>query len=436
MPHLRGGADDGRRELSDRMATSGDGVAVHFDLFAPGFADDPYPQYAALRDADPVHRSELLQGWIVTRFDDVGKLVRNPTISSDIHHATPNALTKMELAHLSEQPRASRTVVLLDDPDHARIRALMADPFRPREIGQLRDQITRRVDEALDRLRERHGAGRIEFDLIADFAYPLPVEIFSEMLGMPEEDGPQFRYWTQCVARTVDPVMGQAEREECLRGLDAMYAYLEDQADQKRAAPTDDLMSTLVHAQIDGEGLSQEDLIAQLVTLYMAGHEPTAALIGAGMLALLRAPDQLARMQAEPDLLRNGVSEFLRYDGPNQFVRRITTVPTVVGDTELPAGSVLYASPASANRDPRRWGPDADQLLVDRPDASQHLQFGAGIHACLGSHLARLQAEIAFGAIFARLHDLELAGAPEWNTRMFIRGLNALPVSCVIGEAT
>ncbi len=435
MPHLRGGADDGRRELSDPMATSDDGVAVHFDLFAPGFADDPYPQYAALRDADPVHRSELLQGWIVTRFDDVGKLVRNPTISSDIHHATPNALTKMELAHLSEQPRASRTVVLLDDPDHARIRALMADPFRPREIAQLREQITQRVDDALDRLRERHGAGRIEFDLIADFAYPLPVEIFSEMLGMPEEDGPQFRYWTQCVARTVDPVMGQAERDECLRGLDAMYAYLEDQADQKRAVPVDDLMSTLVHAQVDGAGLSQEDLIAQLVTLYMAGHEPTAALIGAGMLALLRAPDQLARMQAEPDLLRNGVSEFLRYDGPNQFVRRITTVPTVVGETELPAGSVLYASPASANRDPRRWGPDADQLVVDRPDAGQHLQFGAGIHACLGSHLARLQAEIAFGAIFARLHDLELAGPPEWNTRMFIRGLKALPVSCVIGPA-
>lgn len=415
--------------------TPSDTDAVHFDLLAPGFAADPYPQYAALRDHDPVHRSELLQGWIVTRFDDVGKLLRNPTISSDIHHATPNALTRMELAHLSEQPRASRTVVLLDDPDHARIRALMADPFRPREIERLRDQVTRRVDAALDRLREIHGSGRVEFDLIADFAYPLPVEIFSEMLGMPEEDGPQFRYWTQCVARTVDPVMPAAEREECLRGLDAMYAYLEDQADRKRAAPVDDLMSTLVHAQVDGAGLSQEDLIAQLVTLYMAGHEPTAALIGAGTLALLRAPDQLARMRSEPELLRNGVSELLRYDGPNQFVRRITTVPTTIGDAELPAGSVLYASPASANRDPRRWGADADRVVVDRSDASQHLQFGAGIHACLGSHLARLQAEIAFAAIFARLHDLELAGEPEWNTRMFIRGLHALPISCVIAPA-
>lgn len=412
--------------------TSADAINVRFDPLAPGFADDPYSQYAELRDGDPVHRSELLQGWVITRFDDIGKLLRNPTISSDIHNATPNALTTMELAHLSEQPRASRTVVLLDDPDHARIRALMAEPFRPREIGQLREQVTRRVDATLDRLRERHGAGRVDFDLIADFAYPLPVEIFSEMLGMPEEDGPQFRYWTQCVARTVDPVMGQAEREECLRGLDEMYAYLEDQADRKRAAPVDDLMSTLVHAQVDGEGLSQEDLIAQLVTLYMAGHEPTAALIGAGTLALLRAPDQLTRMQTEPDLLRNGVSEFLRYDGPNQFVRRITTVPTTVGETELPAGSVLYASPASANRDPRRWGADADRLIVDRADASQHLQFGAGIHACLGSHLARLQAEIAFAAILSRLQDIELAGEPEWNTRMFIRGLNALPISCVI----
>jgi cytochrome P450 len=174
--------------------------------------------------------------------------------------------------------------------------------------------------------------------------------------------------------------------------------------------------------------------MAQLVTLYMAGHEPTAALIGAGMLALLRAPDQFARVRSEPGLLRNAVSELLRYDGPNQFVRRITTVPTVVGDVELPAGAVVYASPASANRDPDRWGETADQVVVDRSDAGQHLQFGAGVHACLGSHLARLQAEIAFAAIFERLHDIALAGEPQWSTRMFIRALNSLPISCTIGD--
>jgi cytochrome P450 len=172
--------------------------------------------------------------------------------------------------------------------------------------------------------------------------------------------------------------------------------------------------------------------MAQLLTLYVAGHEPTAGLIGNGMLALLRFPDQLQRMRSEPELRRNGISELLRFDGPNQFVRRITTRATVVGGVELPAGAVVYASPGSANRDPDRWGDTSDEVVVDRPDAGQHLQFGAGVHACLGSHLARLQAEVAFAALFERLDDVELAGAPEWSTRMVIRGLNALPLSATV----
>jgi cytochrome P450 len=405
-----------------------------FDPLAPGYADSPYEQYERLRDDDPVHRSELLQGWVVTRFDDVGRLLRDTTASSDVHNATPTPLTVLELEQLSEQPRAARTVVLMDDPDHARVRALMTDPFRPREIEKLRTRVTDRVDDAFDRLREKYGSGRIEFDLVGEFAYPLPVEIFSEMLGMPEEDNPRFRYWTQCVAGSVKPVMRATEREQCLHGLDEMYAYLEQQAEHKRAAPADDLMSALVHAEVDGERLSHEDLIAQLVTLYMAGHEPTASLVAAGTLALLRAPDQMERLQTDRSLLRNAISELLRYDGPNHFVRRITTRPTVLSGTELPAGAVIYASPASANRDPRRWGDDAGQVRVDRPDASQHLQFGAGAHACLGSHLARLQAETAFTAILDRTDDLELAGTPEWGNRMFIRGLNTLRVSCTIRD--
>jgi cytochrome P450 len=405
---------------------------VRFNPLEEGFLDSPYEQYARLRDADPVHYSDLLWGWVVTRFDDVGTLLRDPTISSDIHNATPNPLTETELARLAERSRASRTVVLMDDPDHARIRKLMAKPFRPREIDELRASITARVDRALEHLRKTRGDGRVELDLVGDFAYPLPVEVFSEMLGVPEEDSPRFRYWTQCVARSVDPILGPEEREVCLAGLDEMYAYLEGQADEKRARPADDLLSYLVHVEIDGERLTQEDLMGQLVTLYMAGHEPTAALIGAGTLALLRAPDQLKRLRNDPSLLRNAISELLRFDGPNQFTRRITTQPTVVGDTELPAGSVIYASPASANRDPRRWGDTADQVVVDREDAGQHLQFGAGIHACLGSHLARLQAEIVFTAILERLENLELAGEPEWSTRMFIRGLHRLPVTCSI----
>jgi cytochrome P450 len=151
-------------------------------------------------------------------------------------------------------------------------------------------------------------------------------------------------------------------------------------------------------------------------------------LIGRGLLELLRQPDQLALLRAQPELIGNAVLEFLRFDGPNQFVRRITTRPTVVGELELPAGEVIYASPAAANRDPARWGDTADQVVVDRPDAGQHLQFGSGVHACLGAHLARLQADLFLRAILSRLDGLELAGEPVWSTRMFIRGLSSLPV--------
>ena len=408
------------------------GAAPTLDPFAPGFADDPYEQYARLREADPVHRSTTLFGWVVTRFDDVGALLRDASVSSDIHHATPTPATVIELEQLAEAPRASETVVLMDDPDHARVRKLLAAPFRPREVERLRASVADRTDQAIDTLLEQHGPGPVAVDLITELAYPLPVEVFSDILGLPEEDHPRFRYLSGMVARSTDPLLNPVERAECLAALDEMYAYLEDAAEGKRRHPEDDLMSELVHAQVDGEVMTHTELLAQLVTLYLAGHEPVASIVGAGTLALVRHPDQLARLRAEPGLVRNGVSELLRYDGPNQFMRRITTRPTVIGGVELPAGEVIYASPAAANRDPARWGDTADEVVVDRPDAGQHLQFGAGVHACLGSHLARAQAEIAFAAILARLDDLELAGDPVWNNRIFIRGLDRLPITCTI----
>jgi len=416
--------------------TSSDGAGPTLDPFAPGFAEDPYEHYAALRAADPVHRSPTLFGWVVTRFDDVGALLRDPTVSSNIRHATPTPATELELELLGEAPRASETVVLMDDPDHARVRKLLAAPFRPREVERLRASVTARTDRAIDDLLDQHGPGPVEIDLIGDLVYPLPVEVFSDILGLPEEDHPRFRYLSGQVARTTDPLMSRADRAECMAALDEMHDYLEDAAEGKRRHPADDLMSELVHAQVDGDVLTHTELIAQLVTLYLAGHEPVTSILGAGTLALVRHPDQLRRLRAEPELLRTGVQELLRYDGPNQFVRRITTRPTVVGSTELPAGEVIYASPAAANRDPDRWGDNADEVVVDRPDAGQHLQFGAGVHACLGSHFARTQAEIAFAAILERLGDLELAGTPAWNARMFIRGLDALPVSCTIRPRT
>jgi cytochrome P450 len=400
---------------------------VRFDPLDPAFVASPYEQYEVLRDADPVHWSDLLWGWVVTRFDDVAAVLRDPSMSSDIRNATPTPIVELELEGLAEHGRASRTIVHLDDPDHTRVRKLMAEPFRVREINRLGSLVDRQVAAALDGLRARLGDRTVTLDLVGDLAYPLPVEIFSAWLGMPEESAPQFRSWTSWVARSRDP-MPPDERAEFYAALDSMHDYLAAEAEARRRVPAGDLLSYLVHTEDDGEQLSHDELMAQLVTLYMAGHEPTASLVATGILALLRHPSQLDRVRADPGLLRNAVSELLRYDGPNQFIRRITTQPTRLGGVEVPAGAVLYVGLASANRDPRRWGPDADTVVVDRPDAGQHVQFGGGAHACLGSHLARLQAERILAAFLLRLDGLELAGEPVWSTRMFIRGLHSLPV--------
>ncbi|MGK2929713.1 MAG: cytochrome P450 [Acidimicrobiales bacterium] len=407
------------------------GTAPTFNPLDPGFVASPYEQYAALRDHDPVHWSELLWGFVVTRWDDVSTVLRDPSMSSDINNATSNPIVELELEGIADNGRASRTIVHLDDPDHARIRKLMAEPFRVRQVNRLRPLVDERVTAALDRLRDVHGAAPTTLDLVGDLAYPLPVEVFSEWLGMPDESSSQFRYWTSWVARSRDP-MPPAERDQFYEALDAMYAYLEEQADAKRRSPTDDLLSYLVHAEEDGSVLSHEELMAQLITLYMAGHEPTASLVGNGILALLHHPGQLDRLRTEPELIGNAVAEFLRYDGPNQFIRRVTTEPITLSGVEVPPGSVLYVGLASANRDPRCWGVDADTLVVDRADAQDHIQFGAGMHACLGSYLARLQSERFLGEFLRRLDGLELAGEPEWSNRMFIRGLHSLPVRCTV----
>lgn len=404
---------------------------ARFDPLDPAFVASPYEHYATLRDEDPVHWSELLCGFVLTRYDDVDAVLREPTMSSDIHNATPNPVVDLELAGMAEHGRAGQTIVHLDDPDHSRVRTLMAEPFRVREVNRLGDLVNARVAAALDRLADEHRGREVHLDLVGDLAYPLPVEVFSAWLGVPEEANPQFRYWTSWVARSRDP-MPAGERDEFFAAVSDMYDYLGGQAEAKRQAPAGDLLSCLVHSEDGGDRLSHEELMAQLITLYMAGHEPTASLVANGILALLDHPDQLARLRAEPELMRNAVCELLRYDGPNQFVRRVTTRPLRLSGVDIPAGAVLYVGLASANRDPRHWGPTAETVVLDRPDANQHLQFGGGPHACLGSHLARLQAERFLAAFLDRLEGLTLDGEPEWSPRMFIRGLHALPVRCTV----
>jgi cytochrome P450 len=399
------------------------GKGVAFDPFEPGFVDSPYEQYARLRDADPVHWSGMLQGWVLTRHDDVASLLRDPTVSSDLDNASPTTVVLRQRERQALGGRRSDTLVLRDDPDHNRLRKLLQRPFGPRPVEGLRRMVSARVDAAIAELAPQ-GA----MDVIADFAYPLPVAVFCELLGLPDEDTPRVREWIRAVARMLDPVLDDDEYDRCNQLMNELYGYLEGQVEAKRRAPADDVLTQLVHAEDDGDTLTRDELVAQLVTLYVAGHEPTTALVGNGLLALLRQPEQLELLRARPDLLPNAVHELLRYDGPNQFVRRIAAVPITFGTVRIAPGDVIYVGIGAANRDPDRWT-DPDGVRVDREDAARHLQFGAGIHMCLGSHLARLQAEVMLGALVHRLDDVALAGEPVWSDRMVLRGLRHLPIA-------
>jgi cytochrome P450 len=412
--------------------------AIAFNPLEEGFVDWPYDQYRRLRAHDPVHYSELLHGWVVTRYADVDTLLREPTISSEIDNADPTPLTATEIER-RDQSTGGRTLVLLDDPDHARLRKLIAKPFRPKELERFQQVVRDRVAARVDALVAAHGCDTpVELDLIGDFAYPLPVEIFCQMLGIPEEDHPVFRQWVNGIARNLDPVMSAEERERLRAEFDEMMRYLAELVDAKRGRDDDDVLSRLIHAEEDGQSLTREELLAQVITLYVAGHEPTAGLVGNGTRALLDFPDQWDLLLDDRSLLRNAVTELLRFDGPNQFVRRVAmrdmTFETPSGPVTIPAHAVVYASPGSANRDESQWGPTVDDVEVTRADAGSHLQFGAGIHSCLGQHLARMQAEAMLAAILDRFEKLELAGDPVWSTRMVIRGLNRLPVrACLRG---
>lgn len=402
--------------------------SVAFDPFEEGFARSPYEQYARIRSADPVHESELLCGWMLTRYADVAGILKAPGISSVIDNATPTPLTVDEIARRSDLGHEAMPIVLTDPPDHGRLRRLLAAPFGAGAIRRLRGMVERRVSDALDAIVDERGPEG-SFDIIGDFAYPLPVAVFCEMLGLPQESEGQFRQWTQSVARSLDPMIDPEERDLLMQDSEAMRTYLGEQSERKRVEPGDDILTELVQATYEGDRLSEEEMIAQLQTLYVAGHEPTTALVGNGLLGMFGQRQQLELLWSDRSFVPNAVLELLRFDGPNQFVRRIALEDQVFDEATIPAGAVIYACVGAANRDPAKWGDTVDQIDIQRPDARDHLQFGAGIHSCLGGQLARLQAEVVFEALGDRFETIEPAGDEVWSERMVLRGLSELPIA-------
>jgi cytochrome P450 len=398
-----------------------------FDPFAPGFTDDPYPQYELMRAKAPVYEHPF-GFWLLTGYDEVSWLLRAGLSVEDGNLAADSLLRQMRdelYGSAAESPRATAVSMLdRDPPDHTRLRRLVSKAFTPRAIQALRPRITELVDGMLDAI-----AARRRVDLVDALAFPLPFRVIAEMLGTPPADHERIRQLTGTLVRSLEPVADPELAAAIMAADDELIAIAVEMIAWKRANPAGDLLTALIHAEDDGDVLSDGELVAQTLLLYIAGHETTVNLIAGGTLALLRHPGQLALLRTDPALIGNAVEELLRYDSPVQASRRITLEPVTVGGTTIPAGAFVMASLGSANRDESYWGPDAAGLNLRRENARQHVSFGAGPHHCLGASLARLEASIAFERLTARFPGLALDGDVVWNGRINLRGPAHLPVS-------
>ncbi|MGZ4676638.1 MAG: cytochrome P450 [Acidimicrobiia bacterium] len=399
---------------------------VEFNPFEPGFAANPYERYAELREHEPVHRTPF-GPWLLTRYADVVRLLRDPTASVEARNAGEALPMQDEFAaRAGDRSRGSRAMLSLDPPDHDRLRRLVAKEFTPRRVEALAPLCDRLVGEALDA-----AAARGSMDVIADLAFPLPFTVISEMLGMPTDRRDDLREWSGALVKTLDPILSLEEFDVALAAGDAMTEYVLEMIEEKRRTPDAGLLSALIAAEDNGDMLDEHDLIDQVVLLYVAGHETTVNLIANGTLALLRNPDQADRLRVDPTLDQNAIEELLRYDPPVQFSGRVTMQDVDLEDAVVPAHTFVFTCLAAANRDPAKWGPTADELDLGRPGAGAHVSFGGGIHHCLGAALARLEARSAVPALFRRFPDLRLATDElEYNGRFVLRGLVALPVTC------
>ena len=401
-------------------------TAISFNPFAPGYTDNPYPHFAELRAHNPVEQNEL-GFWALWRYADAAEVLRAKMSVQDdkVVHVGPMAdVYEQVRVENGLEPTGVVSMLDLDPPDHTRLRRLVAKAFTPRTIEQLTPDVERLVDEALDRIEDE---GTV--NLIDALAFPLPFTVITLMLGMPDTDSVRLRELSGTIVRSLEPVPDEATVRAIVEADIELVQLVSEAIAWKRKNPADDLLTALINAEEGGDMLSEEELRAQLILLYVAGHETTVNLIGNGTLALLRDAEQLALWRDRPDLDENAVEELLRFDSPVQMSRRVTLEDYPVGDAVIPAGSFVIASLASANRDEAQFGPDADRVRVDRPNARQHISFGAGVHHCLGAALARLEGRAAMARLIRRFPALQLADEPEWNGRINLRGLARLPVS-------
>jgi cytochrome P450 len=393
---------------------------VLFNPFQPEFHADPYPFYRRLREQDPVHQTPM-GFWVLTRYDDCVAALRDPRFGREEFQQMLAAVYGG-----ADSDRLPRSMLFRDPPDHTRLRGLVSKAFTPRTIEAMRDHIQEIVDRLLGRALAEGG-----MDVIEDLAYPLPVTVICEMLGVPVADHASIRGWSADIARSLDAIGLPSDASIGERGRVARHAladYFRALVPVRRARPQADLLSGLLAAEEQGDKLTEPEVIAMCLLLFIAGHETTVNLIGNGALALLRHPDQLARVQAEPTLVPNAVEELLRYDSPVQRTARITTADVEIDGRPIAKGAMVITALGAANRDPAQFA-DPDRLDVTRRDV-RHISFGYGIHFCLGAPLARVEGQIALGTLLRRAPRLALAEpSPEWRESSVLRGLKRLRVT-------
>jgi cytochrome P450 len=362
------------------------------------------------------------------RHADCVRFLRDPTLSVEdgaVRGPNPRADLREEVLG-DRAARGTQSMLNVDPPDHTRIRGIVQKVFTPRAIEQLAPRVQELVDGALDTAAARGDT----MEVIGDLAFPLPFRVISDMLGMPDGDQDELRGWAHTLTLGLEPTLAVSHLDDIVQASDRMQEHVLDAIAWKRTHPADDLLTALVHAEDDGARLSPDELVDQVVLLFVAGHETTVNLIGNGTLALLRHRGELERWQRDPSMGANAVDELLRFDAPVQFSRRVTTAPVEIDDVTIAEGAFLLLMLGAANRDPQRWGEHADLLDLTRAGTAGHLSFGSGIHHCLGAALARMEGRIAVGTLIHRFPALELAADPPvWSGRLTLRGLDRLPVS-------
>jgi cytochrome P450 len=402
-------------------------MAVVFNPLTPENRQDPYPHYHELRREDPVQKHPLVPVFVLTRYADVAAVLRDPRFSVD---RTRSKLFQSPLSPMrvfGEQFRKMFLGMMLmrDPPDHTRLRNLVNKAFTPRVVEKLLPRIQAIADERMDEALERG-----DFDLVRDFAFPLPVTVIAEMLGVETGDRADFLRWSQALVALTEPTAiltpeAPAAAESCLT---EMRAFFDGIVAERRARPREDLVGALVRAEVEGDRLDADELFAMCVLILVAGHETTTNLIGNAVLALLRHPDQRRRLAADPALMRPAVEEFLRFDSVVQATARIALEDACVAGVTIPKGEAALLVIGAANRDPAQFE-EPDRLDLARAD-NRHLAFGQGAHFCLGAGLARAEAQLALATLLARAPRFDGdVSRPDWKPTTVLRGLRSLPLA-------